>query len=66
MAGISEALVAIRSGIIHRHTGSRGVQLFCPGDQEDRYILENFAQFLLISFPRKEERGAHVFVAQGQ
>ena len=27
---------------------------------------ENFAQFLLISFPKKEERGAHVFAAQGK
>jgi len=66
MAGISEALVATALGLFIAIPAAAAYNYFVRAIKKIVISSENFAQFLLISFPRKEERGAHVFAAQGK
>ncbi len=66
MAGISEALVATALGLFIAIPAAAAYNYFIRVIKKIIISSENFAQFLLISFPRKEERGDYVFAAQGK
>lgn len=66
MAGISEALVATALGLFIAIPAAAAYNYFIRAIKKIIISSENFASFLLISFPKKEERGGHVFAAQGK
>ncbi len=66
MAGISEALVATALGLFIAIPAAAAYNYFIRVVKKIVISSENFARFLLISFPKKEERGGHVFAAPGK